>query len=372
MIIGVPREVKADEYRISLTPDKVDLLVSEGHTVLVEEGAGLGSDFKDAEYKTVGARIVDEASKVFDESDMIVKVKEPQPQEYDLFHENQVLLTYLHLAAEPELTNKLLSARVTGIAYETVQEDDGSLPLLYPMSEIAGKLAPQIASSLLLTTAGGPGKLLSGVPGTAPLHVAIVGGGTVGMNAALVARALGARVTILDINLERLRDISLTLQGTVQTIVATPRNVADTLSQADVVVGAVLVPGAAAPRVITREMVRGMREGAIIIDVAIDQGGCVEGIRGTTHSVPTYAMDGVAHYAVPNIPGIVANTSSISLSNASYSYVLRLAKAGAEQAIRQSEPIAKGVNTLRGHMTYFAVAEALDLGYVPIEQALTS
>ena len=372
MIIGIPREVKTDEHRISLTPDKVDLLVKEGHAVLVEAGAGRGAYFEDSEYETAGARMVSGPSEVFDEADMIVKVKEPQPQEYELFHGNQILFTYLHLAAEPELARILLSARVTGIGYETVQEDDGRLQLLYPMSEIAGLLAPQIASYLLWTTSGGPGKLLSGVPGTEPLHVAIVGGGTVGINAALKASALGARVTILDINLDRLRYIGQTRNGTIQTIVATPSNVADVLSQADVVIGAVLVPGAAAPKVIDSTALQGLQDGALVMDVAIDQGGCVEGIRTTSHSEPTYAVDGVSYYAVPNIPGTVANTSSISLSNATYPYVLKLATSGIDDEVRFGGPISRGVNTLRGCVTHRAVAESLDLEYVPVEQALTA
>ena len=370
MIIGIPREVKADEYRVSLTPDKVDLLTREGHSVIVQAGAGDSAGFGDARYEAVGARILAQASEIFDEAEMIVKVKEPQPEEFDLFHEGQILFTYLHLAPDAELTSALLAGKVVGIGYETVQEDDGRLPLLYPMSEIAGRLAPQIAANLLQSTMGGPGMLLSGVPGTEPLHVAIVGGGVVGFNAALVARALGARVTVLDTNLDRLRDISLTSQGIIHTVMATPHNVADTLARASVAIGAVLVPGAQAPKVIPREAARRMPEGGLIMDVAIDQGGSVEGIRQTTHSEPTYKKDGVSYYAVPNIPGIVANTASVSLSNATYPYVLRLADAGVRKTILNDKPIARGVNTLGGHLTHRAVAKAQGLEHVPVEQAL--
>jgi len=372
MIIGIPREIKGDENRVSLTPDKVDLLVSSGHPVVVETRAGVGSAFSDENYRSVGATVVESPSEVFDRADMIVKVKEPQAQEYEFFHENQILFTYLHLAPEPELTRALLSSKIAGIAYETVQEDDRSLPLLYPMSEIAGKLAPQIAARLLQNTSGGPGKLIGGVPGTGPAHIVVVGGGTVGFNAALMAKSLGAAVTILDINLHRLRYISLATHDEMETLVATPQNLSDVLSRADVAVGAVLVPGARAPKVITSAMVKQMHEGSIIIDVAIDQGGSVEGIRLTSHREPTYSDEGVTHYAVPNMPGIVGNTSSISLSNATYPYVLKLANEGLHDAIHNSSAISKGVNTLEGHVTYEAVADALGLDYVPVEEALSA
>ncbi|MDP6453391.1 MAG: alanine dehydrogenase, partial [SAR202 cluster bacterium] len=254
MIIGIPKEVKADENRVSLTPDKVDLLVKNGHTVLVQTGAGRGAAFEDDVYDAVGASIVDDASDVFGESDMIVKVKEPQPQEYELFRKNQILFTFLHLAPEPELTRALLKSKVAGVAYETVQEPDGSLPLLYPMSEIAGRLAPQVAARLLQNLAGGPGKMMGGIPGVEPPRMVVVGGGTVGLNAALVASGMGTQVTIVDINLDRLRHINLASHGTIDTVVATPQNVTSLLQRADVAVGAVLVPGDRAPKVITSDM----------------------------------------------------------------------------------------------------------------------
>ena len=370
MIIGIPREVKIDEHRVSLTPDKVDLLVNEGHDVVMESGAGDGAAFGDEMYRKVGASIVEGPAEVFDGADLIVKVKEPQPDEWALFREGQMLFTFLHLAAQPELTRLLLSAQVTGIAYETVLEPDGSLPLLYPMSEIAGKLAPQVAARLLQNIAGGPGKLLGGVPGTAPCRFVVVGGGTVGFNAAQVAEALGADVTVADISLPKLREISTVSHGAIATRVATPGNVAELIAEADVVVGAVLVPGARAPKVITSDMLRNMREKGIVIDVAIDQGGSVEGVLPTTHSDPTYLSEGVTHYAVTNMPGILGNTSSISLSNATYPYVLRLASTGLEATIREDRAIAQGVTTLRGHVTHRAVAEALELDYLPAQDAL--
>jgi alanine dehydrogenase len=370
MIIGIPKEVKADESRVSLTPDKIDLLVTNGHTVVVETGAGLGSDFKDDDYETVGALIVSGPVEVFHRANLIVKVKEPQPQEYELFRRDQMVFTFLHLAPEPELTRALLATRVTGIAYETVEDRDGSLPLLYPMSEIAGRLAPQVAARLLQNLSGGPGKLMGGVPGTAPARMVVVGGGTVGFNAAIIASGLGTNVTIADINLERLRYISMASHGAIDTVVATPQNVLHLLRQADVAVGAVLIPGARAPKVITLQMVQQMPERSIIIDVAIDQGGSVETIHPTTHRDPTFALHGVIHYAVPNMPGIVANTASISLSNATYPYVLKLANLGLREAVRADNALARGVNTAGGHVTYPAVADALGLEYVPLEEAL--
>lgn len=372
MIIGIPKEVKSDENRVSLTPDKVDLLVKNDHRVLVQAGAGHGASFTDDDYTAVGASIVDEASSVFDEADMIVKVKEPQPQEYEMFRQDQILFTFLHLAPEPALTMALLKSKVAGVAYETVQEKDGSLPLLYPMSEIAGRLAPLVAARLLQNLSGGPGKMMGGVPGTEPPRMVVVGGGTVGLNAAMVASALGTHVTIVDINLDRLRYISMVSRGAVDTVVATPQNVSRLLRRADVAVGAVLVPGGRAPKVITGDMVEQMKEKSIIIDVAIDQGGSVETIHATSHQEPTFQKYGVTHYAVPNMPGIVANTASISLSNATYTYVMKLANLGLEQAVNSDPAIAKGVNTLRGHITYKAVADALDLKYVPLDDALAA
>ena len=372
MIIGIPRETKTDEHRVSLTPDKVDLLVKNGHRVVIESEAGAGANFVDEDYEVVGATVVREPDDVYGDAEIVVKVKEPQPTEYELFHEGQILFTFLHLVNAPDLTQSLLNRKVTAIANETVQEENGNLPLLYPMSEVAGKLAPQIAARLLQNTAGGPGKLMGGIPGTGPSHIVVVGGGTVGFTAGQLAKALGADVTVVDINLEKLRFISMTSHGSIETLIATPKNVSDRLRNADVVVGAVLVPGAKAPKVITSEMVQEMREGSIIIDVAIDQGGSVEAIRPTTHRDPTYSLHGVTHYAVTNMPGIVGNTSSISLSNATYPYVLKLADTGLEEAIRKDTALARGVNTLRGHVTHPAVAEALEREYAPAEEILAA
>ena len=372
MIIGIPHEIKTDEYRVSLTPDKVDLLIGNGHKVFLETGAGLGAGFKDSDYKTVGASIVNGPDDLFGHSEMVVKVKEPRPQEYKYFREDQILFTYLHLAPEHALTDALLSARVAGVAYETIQKKNGSLPLLYPMSEIAGKIAPQVATRLLQNISGVSGKLLGGVPGTEPCHVIVVGGGTVGFNAALMAKALGANVTVLDINLETLRHINAITHGAINTVFSTPSNVRRLLSNAQVVICAVLIPGARAPKVLTDEMVQRMPENSIIMDVAIDQGGSVEGIRSTTHREPTYVEHGVMHYAVPNMPGVVAHTSSMSLSNATYPYVLKLANFGVEEAAQQDCALAKGVNTFRGCLTHPAVAESQGVKYVSFEKALVT
>ena len=303
MRIGVPKEVKADERRISLTPDKVDLLVRRGHSVAVETGAGIGSGFEDESFESVGADIVGSPQAIFEDSELVVKVKEIQPEEYEFLNEDAMLFTYLHLAAEPDLARALVASKTTSIAYETIQDPDGSLPLLYPMSEIAGKLAAQKAGDLVQSHRGGPGKLMSHVPGVEPCRVTIVGGGTVGLNAALDASAVGSEVTITDINLGRLRYIDALSNGRIKTAYSSPANLADVLASSDVAIGAVLLPGASAPKVIEREMIGNMADRAVVIDVAIDHGGSVEGIRPTSHSDPTYIEDGVVHYAVPNMPG---------------------------------------------------------------------
>ncbi len=372
MRIGVPKETKTDERRISLTPDKVDLLVRRGHSVAVETNAGIGSGFPDENYQAVGADIVGGPPAVFEDTELVVKVKEVQPYEYELLNEDTVVFTYLHLAAEPDLARALVAAKTTSIAYETIQDADGSLPLLYPMSEIAGKLAALTAGTLVQSHWGGPGKLMSHVPGIEPCRVTIVGGGTVGLNAALVASAMGSEVTIADINLGRLRYIDALSDGRIKTAFSSPANLADILAASDVVIGAVLLPGASAPKVVEREMISNMADGAVVIDVAIDHGGSVEGIRPTSHSDPTYLEDGVVHYAVPNMPGIVPVTSSMSLSNATLPYVLVIADNGIEKLIQSRRDIAKGVNTIRGHVTYEAVAEGVDLPYTPLEEALTA
>jgi alanine dehydrogenase len=370
MLIGVPKEIKQGEYRVALTPDKLPMLMEEGHEVLVQSQAGEGAGFSDSEYEAAGATIVAEAEEIFARADMVIKVKEPQRHEYALLQEGQVLFTYLHLAANKALTHSLLERKVTGIAYETVQLEDGSLPLLYPMSEIAGRIAPQIVAQLLQKTNGGPGKLLSGVPGIRPCQVVIVGGGTVGTNAALMALGLGAAVTVVDLNLDRLRYLSHFFHGRVQTLAATPANISHSLRESEVVIGAVLIPGALAPKVITRSMLQQLPKGAIVVDVAIDQGGCVEAIRPTSHGDPTYLLEGVTYYAVPNIPAIVSYTSSHSLSNALIRYVIDLANNRLQKVIRKNRALAKGVNTYGGYATNQAVAEAVGIEFVPMERAL--
>lgn len=370
MRIGVPREVKADEYRISLTPDKVDALVRDGHTVLVEHDAGIGSGFADDQFRRARAQIVNGAAEVFGNADMVVKVKEPQPQEFGFFRPGLVLFTYLHLAAAAEVAQALLRSNVTGIAYETVQLTDGSLPLLAPMSEVAGRLAPQVAAFYLQSVHGGPGKLLGGVPGTKQCKVVVIGAGSVGYNATRVAHALGGHVSLFDINVARLRQLDDVLDDRIETLYSNPHNLMEELSTADVVIGAVLVPGATAPRVVTKEMVKAMRPASLIIDVAIDQGGCVEGIRPTSHHAPTYLVDGVIHYAVPNMPSMVSNTASVALSNATFPYVRRLAGSGAEKAMAAEPALALGLNTYRGKVTHAAVAKALNLPHAPLSETL--
>ena len=371
MIISVPKEVMEDEYRVGLTPDKVDVLVRSGHEVWVETGAGEGASFSDDLYAAVGARLVEGAAEAYS-ADIVAKVKEPQPREYEYFRPGLVLFCYLHLAANSELTDKLVSSGVTGVALETLTEADGSHPVLYPMSEIAGTIAPQIASRLLQRTEGGPGKLLGGVPGTPPSRIVIVGGGIVGRHAALVAARLGAEVTVLDVDLGKLRTIDSLSNGTVRTLVSTPQALTDSLGDADVAIGAVHIPGARAPAVISRTMVGEMGGGSIIMDVAIDQGGSVERITPTTHSHPTYVEDGIIHYAVRNIPAVVANTASISMSNASYGYLLRLANLGPGPSLTVDPAIASAVNTFDGHLTHPAVADSIQRSWVPLDEAISA
>lgn len=370
MLVGVPKEIKQDEFRVSLTPDKVHALVREGHQVLVEKAGGEGSGFADEVFRDAGARLSTDHAEVLGSPALVVKVKEPQPSEYSVFHSGQVLFTYLHLAPEPELTQALLRSKATGMAYETVQLSDGSLPLLAPMSEVAGLLSPSIAAFCLQRTRGGPGKLLGDVAGVKPSKVVILGAGVVGTNAARIAFGMGARVVILDVKVERLRSLGLAFQGHVETVMGNPYNVANELLDADVVIGAVLIPGATAPRVVSRQMVKSMQEGCVMIDVSVDQGGCFETTHETTHSQPTYVVDGVIHYAVPNIPSMVANTSSLALSNATFPYVLALASKGFPSAVVEDQALALGVNTCDGHVTNSSVAEALGLPYRPLAEVL--
>ncbi|MCS7207906.1 MAG: alanine dehydrogenase [Dehalococcoidia bacterium] len=372
MRIGVPRERKADEYRVALTPEKVADVRHIGHEVLVEKGAGEGAGFPDAAYLQAGALLTADAAEVWGTADLIVKVKELQPSEYELPHPGQILFTYLHLAAHPEVAHALLRRKVVAIAYETVQLPDGSLPLLMPMSEIAGRMAPLIGAYYLQRPLGGKGKLMAGAPGTRPTVVAVLGAGTAGTNAARVAAGLGAQVVLLDTRPDRLRQAEASIPGRLTTLYSTPTTITESVLQADVVIGAVLVPGAKAPKLITRAMVTAMAPGSVVIDIAVDQGGCVETTRATTHAQPVYTVNGVIHYAVDNMPGAYPQTASSALSNALYPYLRRLLTLGVPRALTDDPALTKGVNIYRGYVTHPAVAEALGLPYTPLSQALAS
>lgn len=369
MIIGIPKEIKNNEYRVSMTPGGVEALVGAGHTVLVETGAGEGSGFADAEYVQAGAKMVTQAE-AWTDADMVMKVKEPLPEEFQFLRPGLLLFTYLHLAAVPDLTCELVAKQVTGVAYETVQLPNRSLPLLMPMSEVAGRMSVQVAAHYLEKMNGGRGKLLGGVPGVRPADVVIVGGGIVGINAAMMAMGMGALVTILEISPERMRYLDEVMHGRVVTLSSNPRNIADSVRHADVVIGAVLLPGAKAPKLVTREMIRSMKPGSVVVDVAIDQGGCIETARPTTHSDPVFVVDGVIHYCVTNMPGAVPRTSTYALSNATLPYALKLANCGLEQAVRSDPALARGVNTYRGHITCEGVATAHNMAFTPLEALL--
>lgn len=366
MIIGVPKEIKDQEYRVGITPAGVKALVKHGHQVAVEAGAGLGSGINDGDYAAAGGRILPSAGDVYEQADMIMKVKEPLPAEYDLLKEGQLLFTFLHLAPEPELTNMLLRKKISGVAYETIQTDWGDLPLLIPMSEVAGRMSVQIGAQFLEKQYGGRGVLLGGVPGVLPGKVTIIGGGTVGINAAKVAAGMGAGVTILDNNAGRLRYLDDIFGGRVKTYMSNSYHIMEAVKEADLLVGAVLVPGARTPKLVTADMVEEMKPGSVIVDVAIDQGGCVETAdRVTTHSNPVYVKYGVIHYAVANIPGTVARTSTFALTNVTLPYALALADKGLLRAVKDDIALAKGVNVYGGNITYKAVAESLNLPYTP-------
>jgi alanine dehydrogenase len=366
MTIGVPKEIKAQENRVAATPPTTERLCAAGHTVIIERGAGAGSGFEDAEYAAAGAVIINTAAEVYAKADMIYKVKEPLEPEYPMLREGQILFAYLHLAPDPKQTKALIDAKSSAIAFETVQLPDGSLPLLAPMSEVAGRLAPQIGASLLQKINNGSGTLLGGVPGVAPGHVVIIGAGTVGMGAARVAAGLGARVTVLDISTERLARAEDLLKA--ETLMSNSANIAAAVKQADLLIGAVLVAGAKAPVLVTEEMVKTMRPGSVILDVAIDQGGITETIdRVTSHKDPYYIKHGVVHYSVPNMPGAVPRTSTLALSNATAPYALTLANKGLEKALREDPALFKGLNTYKGKIACAAVADAQGLPYDKIE-----
>ena len=358
MIVGVPKEIKDQEARVGVTPAGVKALTEAGHKVLVETQAGAGSGFPDEEYQNAGAEIVGEAGYAWGKADMVVKVKEPVEKEYVFFREGLVLFTYLHLAPIQGLTDKLLESKVIGIAYETVRDRAGTLPLLTPMSEVAGRMSVQVGASYLEKERGGRGILLGGVPGVPPAHVTILGGGIVGTNAARIALGFGAKTTLIDLNLNRLRELEDIFGGRLYTLASNSYNVAQATREADLVIGGVLIPGATAPKIVTRGMVSQMKKGAVIVDVAIDQGGCVETARPTSHSNPSYTVDGVVHYCVTNMPGAVPHTSTLALTNATFPYVLRLANLGAREALKQDAGLADGLNTWLGTLTHRGVAES--------------
>ncbi len=360
MIIGVPKEIKDHEFRVGLTPAGARQLVETGHRVLVQSGAGQGSTLSDEDYRKAGAVLTPSAREIYGEADLIVKVKEPQPEEYPCLRPGLILFTYLHLAAEPEVTRELLDRKVTAIAYETVQAADGSLPLLTPMSEVAGRMAVYAGCYYLESPRGGKGVLLSGVPGVRPGRVTILGGGTAGLHAAKLALGLGARVCVLDISLARLRFLDDILHNAT-TLIYTPTALEEQLPGTDLLIGAVLVPGARTPKLVTRALLGLMEKGSVIVDVAIDQGGCVETSRPTTHSDPTYTVGGIIHYCVTNMPGAVAHTSTFGLTNATFPYVQKLAELGLAEAVRRDPSLALGINTHQGKLTEPAVAEALNL-----------
>ena len=366
MIIGVPKEIKDYEYRVSLTPDGARVLLQAGHRVVVEPSAGQGSGFSDEAYRQAGAQVAGSKAEVFQQADLIVKVKEPQLSECALFRPGQVLFTYLHLASLPDLTKALVAADITAIAYETVEARDHSLPMLRPMSEIAGRLAVQIGAHYLETVQGGRGLLLAGVPGVPPAHVVVLGAGVVGTSAVRIAVGMGARVTVINLDLDRLRFLDDLYGGRIATCAATESAIERAVVEADLVIGAVLVPGARAPKVVSRALVKKMKPGSVIVDVAVDQGGCCETTRPTTHSDPVYVVDGVLHYCVTNMPGIVPHTSTLALTNTTLPYIVRLASEGVEKAIRSDPGLAKGVNVMNGRITCQGVADAHGLRFTPV------
>jgi alanine dehydrogenase len=370
MIVGVLKEIKAKENRVAMTPAGVEQMVARGHTVEVETRAGEGSGFNDAQYEKAGARMLPSAREVYTRCAMVMKVKEPLAVEYPLIRKGQIVFTYFHFAASEELTRALIKSGATAVAYETVEKANGSLPLLTPMSEVAGKMAVHAGAKYLEKIYGGKGKLLGGVPGVDVGTVLVIGGGTVGVNAAKIACGLGAKVYLLDTNLERLRYLSDVMPPNCFPVASSPAAIRKYLQEADLVVGAVLIPGATAPRLVTRDMLKLMKKGTVIVDVAIDQGGCVETARPTTHDDPIYEVDGIIHYCVANMPGAVSMTSTIALTNATLPYAVQIADKGIVRAAADSPEIAKGINIMAGKVTYPGVAEAFGLKYTPLEKVM--
>lgn len=370
MIVGVLKEIKAEENRVSMTPAGVEVMKQNGHAVLVEKSAGVSSGFEDADYAEPGAEIVETAKEIFERADMVIHVKEPLPAEHDLIRNGQIVFTYLHLAADETLTHSLIKSNAVCIAYETIQKDDRSLPLLTPMSEVAGRMAIQQGAKYLEMVQGGRGTLLGGVPGVDPGMVVIIGGGVVGTNAAKSACGLGAKVYVLDISLERLRYLSDIMPANCFPLYSNPATLRDLITRADVVVGAVLIPGAKAPRLITRKMLKTMKKGSVLVDVSIDQGGCFETSKPTTHSKPSYVVEGVVHYCVANMPGAVARTSTPALTNATLPYAVEIANKGWKRAMTENIEIRQGANVVGGKITYKGVAEAFGLDYTDIDSLL--
>jgi len=365
MRIGVPKEIKVHEYRVGLTPASVAELVAHGHALFVETRAGNGIDCPDSAYEKAGATILSDAKAVFDAADMIVKVKEPQPQEIAMLRKDQILFTYLHLAADKDQALGLMKSGAICIAYETVTARNGSLPLLKPMSEVAGRMSVQVGAHYLEKEQGGRGVLLGGVPGVAPAKVAILGGGVSGVNAAQMATGMRADVTIYDINNDRLAELDMFFSSQIKTAYASRSAIANAVKEAELVIGAVLVPGAAAPKLVTRDMLKTMKRGSVLVDIAIDQGGCFETSHATTHAEPVYEVDGIIHYCVANMPGAVARTSAFALNNATLPFAIKIANLGAEEAMKQDEHLANGLNVSGGKIRHQAVAEALDLEFEP-------
>ena len=372
MIIGCPKEIKTREYRVGLVPGGVAALTHRGHTVLIEKGAGLGSGIADAAYQQVGATIVEKAADVWARADMVVKVKEPVASEYGLMKEGQTIYTYFHLAADKPLSKALIDRKIAAVAYETIQTDDGQLPLLKPMSEVAGRMAVQVAATHLQKEHGGKGILLPGVPGVRRGKVVILGGGVVGTNSAKLASGMGADTVVLDVNVNRLAYLDDIFGSRISPIYSDPAQIAKHVRDADVVIGGVLIPGAKAPRLVSEKLISEMQEGSVVVDVAVDQGGCIETCHPTTHDNPTYLVHGVVHYCVANMPGAVAQTSTYALTNATIGYGLKLADLGVVEAVKRDRALALGINTFNGHTTYKAVAEAHDFEYTPLDKALSS
>jgi alanine dehydrogenase len=366
VIVGIPKEVKDSEYRVAASPEGVRELTGAGHDVVLEAGAGVGSALPDADFEAAGAKILPDADAIYEAADLILKVKEPQPEEYERFREGQVLFTYLHLAADRRLTEFLMERRVTSVAYETVQLDDGRLPLLAPMSEIAGRIAPHVGATYLEKPYGGRGVLMGGASGVAPARVVVLGAGMAGLNAAWIAAGMEAEVLVLDKNVDRLRHIDQIQRGRIRTIASSGLAIEQLVTNADLLIGAVLIPGARAPHLVTREMVAAMRPGAVIVDISIDQGGCVETSHVTTHSDPVYLVDDVVHYCVGNMPGAVPRTSTYALTNVTMPYAIQIATLGLEDAIREDAALAAGVNVYRGAVTNEGVTQAHGLAFTPL------